>query len=825
MKVNLGLVKQFTDVTLGTNELVAKVNAQLGVVEEIIDIAEKYKDAVIVRVMSCEKHANADKLSVCMVDAGQKELVKVVCGAPNVHADMWAIWLPPASVVPASFGDDKPFVLDAREIRGEMSHGMLAAADELAIGTDHSGIIELTNADLAPLSKVTALKAGQKFAEVFGLNEVTIDIENKMFTHRPDLFGQLGVAREIAGIQQHQFDSPTWYSTKSLSHVVAAKALPLAVKNDAKKVVPRFVTVVMDEVKVMPSPMWLQAALVSMGSKPINNVVDVTNYVMLMTAQPTHAYDYETLQDAEISARMAKKGESVKLINGKTYQLSSEDIIIADGKNPIGLAGIMGGMDTEVSDKTTRIVLEVANFDMYTVRKSSMNHGLFTDALSRFNKGQSPFQNDVVMNYLIALMTDICGANLVSDVVDESAKLERLTSVKTSASFINQRLGSSLSVKEMSTLLKNVEITVKVNGDTLIIDPPFWRTDIELPEDVVEEIGRLYGFDKLPLDVPLRPTDAAAKNPAIETKQFVRSTMKRLGANELLTYSFVHENVMKRAEQPVDGAYKIYNALSPELQFYRLSVLPSLLDKVHMNIKAGHDAFVLYEIGKGHNKTIALDDESLPPEQQFVDIVYACKKQTAGTGFYVVRQYVEQLIETFGVKIVYKKIDTPLNDYVTAPFDQSRSALVETDDGMFVGILGELKPSVIKNFKLPNTCAAASIDFVMLQKLYETKSTPYKPLSRFPSITQDLSLKVATTVSYQSLFELVNKVALMTGKDIQITVSPRTIYMSENDTSYKTITFRLVATSHERTLTDKDVTRILVQIEKQAAQELQAERI
>lgn len=824
MKVNLSIIKQFTNVDLKPDQFVPKVNAQLGGVEEVIDIPGKYKDATIVRVVTCEKHRNADKLSVCMIDAGQKELIKVVCGAPNVHANMWAIWLPPKSVVPASFGEAKPFLLDAREIRGEMSNGMLAAADELAIGSDHSGIIELTDKDIAPYSSTKSLKAGQKFADVFGLSDITIDFENKMFTHRPDLFGQLGVAREISGIQNNAFTSPSWYSNNIPVRKIESKELKLTVSNNAPTVVPRFVIASMDNVVVEPSPMWLQAALVAMGGKPINNVVDITNYVMLMTAQPTHAYDYDTLHGNEISTRLAKKGESIQLLNNKTYELTPEDIIIADGKRPIGLAGIMGGAETEVSDSTTRLVLEVANFDMYTVRKSSMKHGLFTDALTRFNKGQSPYQNAVVMNYLIQLMTDICGATLTSKVIDEGPELTGQKAVVTTTQFINERIGSTLTAAQISKLLKNVEFDVSTKGkDEIHVVPPFWRTDVEIAEDVVEEVGRLYGFDKLPQDVPQRPTKAAPKNHAIATKQFIRETMKRLGANELLTYSFVHENVIKRAEQNVDEAYKIYNALSPELQYYRLNVLPSLLDKVHANIKAGHDSFVLYEIGKGHNKTVALDEESLPPEQLFVDMVYANKKQGKSASFYAIRRNVECLLEAFGATLVCKPIEQPMNDYVTAPFDQSRSALLETNDGVFIGIAGELKPSVVKQFKLPADCAAASLDFVGLQQLYKSKQSSYVPLSRYPSVTQDISLRLDTGVSYGQLQSVVKQVIANT-KTMNITLEPRIIYMQENDPDHKTVTLRLVVTSYERTLTDKDVSKILTLVEKQAGIELKAER-
>ncbi|MCA9328074.1 hypothetical protein KDA14_06100, partial [Candidatus Saccharibacteria bacterium] len=291
MRVSLNTVKQYTKVDLSVDELVQKINQQLGGVEQVVDLGARYKDTLIVKVLSAVKHEDADKLSVCIVDDGGtvKDVerdsdghVQVVCGAPNVHADMFAIWLPPGATVPASFEDAEPFVLSAREIRGVKSNGMLAAADELAIGTDHDGIVEINPDEWRPYD--VAIKPGASFAEAYGLNDMAIDIENKMFTHRPDLFGQLGVAREIAGIQHQSFTSPDWYLKKP--DFKQSSSLELTVSNKKKKKVPRFMAVAIKDIEVKPSPLWLQCALVAMGGKPINNIVDVTNYIMLLTAQP-----------------------------------------------------------------------------------------------------------------------------------------------------------------------------------------------------------------------------------------------------------------------------------------------------------------------------------------------------------------------------------------------------------------------------------------------------------------------------------------------------------------------------------------------------------
>ena len=626
MKVSLNIVRSLINFELpSVDELVLRVNQQLGGVEEVIDLGAKYSGARIVRVVECGKHPDADRLSVTKIDDGgavpdvprdDNGYVQVVCGAPNVHADMWAIWLPPGSTVPASFDDAEPFVLGARPLRGVLSQGMLAAADELAIGTDHKGIIEITENDLPSGAE---LQAGARFAEIFGLDDFVLDIENKMFTHRPDCFGQLGVAREIAGIFRQQFTSPEWY--KAQQQFSTAEGLDLMVTNGAPELVPRFMAVAIKDVEVKPSPLWLQCQLVAMGGKPINNIVDATNYIMLMTAQPTHAYDYDKLHGHQLGARLARPGEKVILLNGKEYELTADDIIIADGEGVIGLAGIMGGADTEVSDDTKNIVLECATFDMYALRKTAMRHGVFTDALARFNKGQSPLQNAAVLKQLMSMV----GGVQASEVFDE--KLNMFwgeLSVSVSQGFIQSRLGldqkpNLLTYDEILRLLHNVEMKAEESGTPVVdnskailklclkVTVPFWRTDIELPEDIVEEVGRLYGFDKLPRELPRRSIKPSPKNPRRELKNAVRQSLSRAGANEILTYSFVHERILKNAEQDVTQAYKLSNALSPDLQYYRLTVLPSLLDKVYTNIKSGHNEFALFEISKGHLKSKGLN--------------------------------------------------------------------------------------------------------------------------------------------------------------------------------------------------------------------------
>ena len=844
MKVSLNIVKSLVNFELPpVDELVARVNVQLGSVEKVIDLGAQYKDARIVHVVQCEPHPNADRLHVCLIDDGgtvanvprdDKGYVQVVCGAPNVHADMWAVWLPPNSTVPASFDDAEPFVLNARKLRGVLSQGMLAAADELAIGTDHDGIVEIRERDTP---KGVALQAGDSFAQVFGLDDVVLDIENKMFTHRPDCFGQLGVAREISGIFGQAFTSPDWYTVAQ--EFADGSGLKLDVYNDIPDLVPRFMAVAVKNVVVQPSPLWLQCQLVAMGGKPINSIVDATNYIMLMTAQPTHAYDYDKLRGGKLGARMAREGETIALLNGKTCALGTDDIVIADSERAVALGGIMGGADTEVSSDTKNIVLECASFDMYAVRKTAMRHGVFTDALSRFNKGQSPLQNAPVLKRLMGMVggeqaSEVHDKKQFSDEFDEYfAGKYTPANIDINSSFINQRLGLQLADSDIYTLLNNVEVHSHGPEDELgymCIQVPFWRTDIELKEDVVEEVGRLYDFGKLPRELPQRSTKPAPKNPRRELKRQIREQLSRAGANEALTYSFVHEHILKRAEQHADQAYKLSNALSPDLQYYRLSVLPSLLDKVHANIKAGHDEFCLFEIGKGHDARLPHNEDGLPSERTFVDAVYAAKKACASAPYYQAQRMAVRLLSSLGAQFELIPMATENDDSeelggvefeVAAPFDWRRSAWILCGKER-LGIVGEFKQAVRRNFKLPEYTAGFSIDFDQLLAQPRDKQT-YRPLSRFPSTSRDVSLRAPRDVSYAELYHVVQAAVGESAGDITVTIEPRAIFQPANDHSIKTTTFRLRMTHYERTLTDADAKPIVDRVATMALAKLGAE--
>ena len=820
MKFSLNLAQYFSNVDLKAiprERLLESITTQLGTIEEVEDYAPKYQGVVVVKVVECEKHPNADKLNICIIDDGgvtqnvernERGLVQVVCGAPNVRQGLIVAWIPPGAAVPS----DQNFVLEARELRGVVSNGMLGSPRELGVSEEHGGILEIEASDVGE----ELARPGTAFVKLYGLDDFVVTCENKMFTHRPDCFGNLGIAREVAAINGLGFKSPEWYLEQSHeSGVMSQGTIKLQVSNESTDLVPRFMVVAMENVKISPSPVWMQAFLTRVGIRPINNVVDVTNYVMHLTGQPLHAFDYEKIKQVSsqpgIMPRLSQKAEKLALLNGKEIELTGEEIVIATDQKAVALAGIMGGVETEVDENTRSIIIECANFDMYSIRRTSMRHGLFTDAVTRFNKGQSPLQNSHVLPYVVELMHELSGAELASEIYDVPAmNSENPKQVSVEASFVSSRLGREFSAQEIAELLTNAEFSVNSEAERVNVNVPFWRMDIEIPEDIVEEVGRLYGFNRLPSSLPFRPAKPVSQDGYLKLKAKIRHILARAGANEILSYSFVHGNLLKKAGQKPEDSFAIRNALSPDLQYYRQTLTPSLLEKAHPNIKAGNDEFAIYELNKTHNKVHGNDEQGLPGELNMLALVFASKVGKAAEGYYEARKYLEYLSEQLGFSLNFKKAEK-MDFPVTRPFDLERSALVSIKEtGDFLGMIGEYRSDVAASFKLPACSAGFEIGpEVFIEAASKSKRKIYKPLGKYPSTEQDLTLRLSASTEYAETEAKIEEALSATG--YVWSMSLVSVFQKEGDES-KNFTFRFTLSHPDRTLTTEEVNKLLDEI-------------
>jgi len=810
MIISVNWLKKFTDIDGTIDELATLIGARLVEIESVENLGEKYQGVVVAKVVECGPLEGSDHLNVTKIDDGgvvqdmerdEHGLVQVVCGAPNVRAGLLVAWLPPRSVVPETYGDAEPFVLGAKPLRGVMSNGMLASARELDLYDDHDGILEIDK-DAAP---------GTPFAELYELNDYLLDIENKSLTHRPDAFGVIGFAREVAGIQGRPFNTPDWL-----------KVLDGAIENDGSAQAPaiviedaalsdRFQAIVLSGVnEKAKSPIQLQTYLARSGVRPINASVDVSNYLMILTGQPSHTYDYDKLKavagdDFTIRVRAAGADEKLVLLDGKEVSLDEADIVIAAGSTAVGLAGIMGGQNTLVDDSTKNVLLEVATFDLYHMRSSQMRHGIFSEAVTRFTKGIPASLATPVLTEAVTMLQQYTGAHATSGIVQDYPGIYQPIIVRVTEDRVNGVLGTQFAASDISELLQNVGFDVQFDGLEAIVTVPYWRQDIHIPEDIIEEVGRLAGFDTINLTLPRRDFVAVAPSTFDELRTAVRKSLVRAGANEVLTYSFIHGDVMKKAGQSTDNAYRVVNSISPELQYYRQSLTPSLLSNVFQNVKAGYDSFALFEANKVHQKSDGYTEEHVPVERDSIALVTTNAK-AKGAAYYDAKAMLEYVLNVVGVVPSYRPLESE-NDATHAPFEAKRSAIVsDSKTGEVLGVVGEYKKSAQKSFKIPEYTAGFEINPHALLTSVRAVGFQYRPLSKYPGTERDICFQVHQSVGYDAIANPAQEVLNASG--LIATLSPLDMYQPQEG-DVKNITVRIGLTSYEKTMTNEEVAAVI----------------
>jgi phenylalanyl-tRNA synthetase beta chain len=814
MIISINWLKKFIDIDLPSDELATLIGARLVEIEEVVDLESKYGDVIIARVITCDKLEGSDHLNVTKLDDGgvvenierdENGLVQVVCGAPNIRAGLFVAWLPPSSVVPETFGTKDPFVLGSRKLRGVMSNGMVASSKELGLSDDHEGILEV-GIDAKP---------GTKLSDAYELNDSLLDIENKSLTHRPDTFGVIGFAREVAGITGQAFHTPDWLANTNPTFEPKDNAqYQLSVSIDDPKLSSRYQAVLLSGADASKqSPLDIQAYLARVSVRPINAVVDVTNYLMMLTGQPLHAFDYDKVLavsggKAEIHVRGGRAKEMLELLDGRMIELTPEDIVIAAGETAIGLAGAMGGKATEIDANTKTIILESATFNLYSLRATQMRHGIFSEAITRFTKGQPAELTAPVLAKATELMNQYAGAKVVSDLHEAYPDKYITQPISLAPTTVNAVLGTHYTVQQMQATLENVEFNVSVSDDEILqVTAPYWRADIHIPEDIIEEIGRLNGFDSINPTLAKRDFTAVMPSEFDVFRSNVRKVLARAGANEVLTYSFVHGKVLTNAGQKPEDSYRLTNSISPELQYYRQTLTPSLLGLIHPNIKSGYDEFAVYEMNKTHNKVHGLDDEKVPGELHMLALAASRKKAQTGAPFYAAKRILDFLASSLGLNLIYEPITTNPEYPVTAMFEHKRSAMVsDKASGAFLGIIGEYKSSTAKNFKLPEYTAGFEIGAEALFGAMQKKTNSYTPLSRYPSTERDICFQVKNDITYGQITNAVQSALAETG--FETGVSPVDIY-APNEGATKNITIRIRLTSHDKTLTGEEVASVI----------------
>lgn len=803
MKVSLNEIKKYVEIpaAVSTEELIQRIGSRLVEVEGVEDWSDKYRNIYIVKVVECEPIPETH-LHLCQVDAGREALVQVICGAPNVHAGMWAVWIAPGAIVPETYGEEN-FEIGTRKMRGYESHGMLAAADELALGDDHDGIVEIAPHFAEP---------GDSFAEKFELNDLILDIENKSLTHRPDCFGLIGFAREVAGILGVPFVEPDLPSES----VENLHSVDLQVEITDATLCPHYAAAVLDYDQA-PRSKYLTLVdtfLAKAGMRGVSPIVDLTNVLMLQTGQPLHAFDYDKLaqisgEPVRIQVRAAQAGETIQLLDGKTIACEASDILICAGDTPVALAGAMGGASTAIDASTRRIVLESATFSLYNLRKTQMAHGIFSEAITRFTKGQPAWLATPVLVTAVRQS----GATLLA-MAESYPHPEKPIRIQISTGEINGLLGTDYSHAQIETTLENVgfqiehcEPSVKTPATTFKITVPAWRTDVKIKEDLIEEVGRLLGYDNITPTFPQRDFAGAERDPLLSLKSELRQILAGdAGAHEVLTYSFVSEQLLRQVGEDPAASYQITNSISPELERFRQTLAPSLLAKVRPNLKAGYRDFALFELNQVA-KQGELVVETISAGQQSLETPHLHEHlaMVALRDFYYLKAVLVLLAQKLQVRLEFVPADASLPPYLA----RQRSALVQVE-GKTLGYLGEIALPVRRRFKLEReTVAAFELDLeVLLTAPRQVRQL--RAATKFPSVHRDLTLRAPTTMSFADL-----QTALEQSLQVQAVVyclTPMAIYQPDATSDTKNVTFHIEFLGCDHTYTSAEISAIMEKV-------------
>lgn len=679
MKVSYDILQKFVTPPkkFTAHELAEQLTMSVVEVDGWEDQAEKLKGLVVGLVTTVEPHPNADKLKLAQVEAGRTKY-DVVCGGVNLRQGMKVAFAKVGSRV-RWHGQGDWVTLETATIRGVESHGMICAAEELELtdpAAEEHGIMDLSH---------LPAKSGTPLSEALGMTDIILEIDNKSITHRPDLWGHLGLARELAALWKTDLHLP------ELPDLRPEIEVPFMVSSKAGDGLVRYLGVAIGGVKVADSPAWLQQTLISLGHRPVNNVVDVTNYVMLETGQPLHAFDLDKLASPEILVRYAKKDEKLPMLDGVTRELDGETLVIADRKQPLAVAGIMGGEASGVTVGTKSIVLESATFEAVGIRTTATRIGLRTEASARFEKALDPQLAEAAIKRTVALLGEVCpGAKIVSPVVDVFPKAPKPRAITLSLPWLYKRLGVELPTKEVLDILHRLGFGTKEKDGDVVVTVPSWRAtrDITIPEDLVEEVARMHGYGKIPRFMPKFDITPPIRDLAQDVRWKMRELLVGAGFIETLSYSFTARGVLE-LENPVD---KTKAHLRPTLR-------ASLEPQFEAACRATGERVAMFELGRtftGKKSEIpAADGKSKLPAQPWHLAVAA---RVAGADSW---RAVKGAFELLGSEL-HIKLEPAFSTY---------------DDG---GVIGEAE----------------------LPPIESSKVREYKALARYPSVTRDLSIMV-----------------------------------------------------------------------------------
>jgi phenylalanyl-tRNA synthetase beta chain len=765
MRVPVEWLYEYTRPDLGLRELAERLALTGTEVDGIHSHGVGAVDGFVVgRVLSAEKHPDADRLTVCMVDVGSGEPSQIVCGAPNVAAGQTVAVARPGSVMPDGTK------LGKAKLRGVESAGMILAEDEVAIGPLHAGIMVLDDG-LAP---------GTPLLEVLPIRTDVLDLE--ITPNRPDCLGVYGIAREVHAATGAALQAPPWANDP---HPAGDTIAGVSVEVQTE-MCPRFTVRAFENVTIGPSPLWLKARLTAAGQRPISNVIDITNYVMLLTAQPLHAFDWDQVAGGSLVVRRAREGERMTTLDDVDRVLDPDIVVIEDAQGPTSLAGVMGGQRSEVSDATTRVLMEAANWNGPNVNRTSNKLGLRSEASSRFEKGLSVRLTLEAQAIASALMIELTGATPVGGTIDVGGPGPDRAPIRLRSRKLSGLLGTEIPIDRAAAILHALDFDTAPAPDGIDVTPPHVRLDVTREADVIEEVARLDGVDKLPATLPARRRVAAAK---LTHAQLVRRRAEDVladrGLLEIAGWSFTEPSVLDRLRLPADSPLRnvvhIQNPMSEAQSILRPTSLISLLDVARHNTARGRPELALFESGTVYRRGEQLADETHALGVLVTADVFAAKA------------LLEAVLDTL-------RVSWTVEPEPRSFLHPGRSATVLAD-GERVGFLGEVHPLVTREWGLERTTATFGIDMGRVAAA-APEVTTYADLTSFPALRQDLAVVVASDVPAARVLATVRDA----GGDLLASTGVFDVYTGEQVGAGRvSLALHLEFRAPDRTLTDEDV--------------------
>lgn len=775
MNLSMKWLSDYVTLDTTVKEFCAAMTMSGSKVEVATEEGSEIKNVVVGKLLSVVPHENSDHLVICQVDVGQEQPIQIVTGAPNVKA---------GDIVPVALcGAELPNGVKIKKgkLRGVESNGMLCSLGELGL-TVHD--FPYAIADGIFLIQEDC-QIGQDIHEAIGLNDTSVEFE--ITSNRPDCLSVTGLAREAAAT----YHVPLNLKKPTFQGIDCNIQDELQVEIQNKEKCPRYAAGIVKNVKIAPSPRWMRERLRASGVRPINNLVDITNYVMLEYGQPMHAFDLRYVKDGKIVVRNAAEGETITTLDGVTRTLSPEMLVIADAEKPIAVVGVMGGEYSGIMEDTNTVVFESAYFEPVQVRRTAKKLGMRTDASARYEKGLDPEGCLRTLERAFELVELLGAGEPVRTHIDLDYNEKQRNRIPFDPDWINKFLGTDISREEMCDTMKMLEI--EVDGDTCI--SPSFRIDLERPADLAEEVARIYGYNNIPSTV-IKGIANASLTPKQKFRRTLENATVAVGCYGILTYSFISPKYFDKIALPADSSLRktvvISNPLGEDTSVMRTTTLPSMLETLSLNYKNRNAAVALYEIGKEYLPTAP---DKLPEEPDRLTIgMYG-----DDADFFTLKGMVETILETAGLHdCTYKACGTD------APFDEicalhpGRSAVIYAAETP-IGYLGEVHPTVQKNYEIGTRTYVAKLLIDEMQPLAQTEIT-YQPLPKFPAITRDLSLVCADEVPVGDLQAAMKNAV---GNILeQITLFD--VYKGEQIAAgMKSVSFSIRMRSHEGTLTDE----------------------